>query len=213
MSGRETKQSGHADRGARPRAALVALLAVVGLALLAGCSSGTADDGGFRFVAPGGQTQISYPEAQRRPLAPITGDSLLAEGQSISSAQDKGQVVVVNIWGSWCGPCRGESPALEQVAAASAPRGVAFLGVDVRDDRQAAADFVRSRGVTYPSIFDPPGRSLLVLSGYPRNAVPSTIVLDRAHRVAAVFLTAVLASDLQPVVDRVAAEPAPPPSG
>ena len=84
-----------------------------------------------------------------------------------------------------------------------------FLGIDVRDQRDAAADFVRDRGVVYPSIFDPPGRSLLVLRGYPRNAVPSTIVLDRSHRVAAVFLTAVLASDLQPVVDRVAAEPAP----
>lgn len=194
------------------RRALLALV-VVGLTLLAGCSSGSSDDGGFRFVAPGGQTRITYPEAQRRPLAPIVGDSLLAPGQQISSAQDRGQVVVVNIWGSWCGPCRGESPALEQVAQASAARGVRFLGVDVRDDRDAAADFVRSRGVTYPSIFDPPGRSLLVLSGYPRNAVPSTIVLDRAHRVAAVFLTAVLATDLQPVVDQVAAEPAPPPSG
>ena len=188
-------------------------LAAVGLALLTGCSSGSADDGGFQFVAPGGQTQITYPEAQRRPLAPIAGDSLLATGQEISSAQSRGQVVVVNIWGSWCGPCRGEAPALEQVAAASAPRGVTFLGVDVRDDRAAAADFVRSRGITYPSIFDPPGRSLLALSGYPRNAVPSTIVLDRAHRVAAVFLTAVLASDLQPVVDRIAAEPPPPASG
>jgi thiol-disulfide isomerase/thioredoxin len=194
------------------RRALVAL-AVVGLALLAGCSGGSSDDGGFQFVAPDGQTQITYPEAQRRPLAPIVGDSLLSPGQQVSSAQDKGQVVVVNIWGSWCGPCRGESPALEQVAQASASRGVRFLGVDVRDDRDAAADFVRSRGVTYPSIFDPPGRSLLVLSGYPRNAVPSTIVLDRAHRVAAVFLTAVLATDLQPVVDRVAAEPLPPSSG
>lgn len=192
---------------------LLAALAVVGLALLAGCSSGSSDDGGFQFVAPNGQTQITYPEAQRRPLAPIVGDSLLTPGQQVSSAQDKGQVVVVNIWGSWCGPCRGESPALEQVAQASAARGVRFLGVDVRDDRDAAADFVRSRGVTYPSIFDPPGRSLLVLSGYPRNAVPSTIVLDRQHRVAAVFLTAVLASDLQPVVDRVAAEPASAPVG
>jgi thiol-disulfide isomerase/thioredoxin len=194
------------------RRALAALLAVVGLALLAGCSSG-ADDGGFQFVAPDGQTRITYPEAQRRPLAPLAGDSLLAEGQQVSSAQFRGEVVVVNIWGSWCGPCRGEAPALEQVAQEAAPRGVQFLGVDVRDDRQAAADFVHSRAITYPSIFDPPGRSLLVLSGYPRNAVPSTIVLDRQHRVAAVFLTSVLASDLQPVVDRIAAEPAPAPAG
>lgn len=182
---------------------------VVALALLAGCSGESRDDGGFTFVAPGGQTRITYPEAERRPLAAVAGDSLLQPGQELSSRQFAGRVVVVNIWGSWCGPCRGEADALEQVAEASAPRGVQLLGVDVRDDRDAAADFVRDRGVSYPSVFDPPGRSLLALRGYPRNAVPSTIVLDRQHRVAAVFLTAVLAEDLQPVVDRVAAEPAP----
>jgi thiol-disulfide isomerase/thioredoxin len=141
-------------------------------------------------------------------LAPLAGESLLEPGRTLSTDAYRGQVVVLNIWGSWCGPCRGEAPALEEVAAASAPRGVAFLGIDVRDSRDAAADFVRDRGVGYPSLYDPPGRSLLVLRGYPRNAVPSTIVLDRSHRVAAVFLTAVLASELQPVVDRIAAEPA-----
>ncbi|GAA4850498.1 TlpA disulfide reductase family protein [Actinomycetospora corticicola] len=183
---------------------------VVVLALLAGCSSAeNRDDGGFTFVAPGGQTQISYPENERRPLSPVAGDSLLRPGQELSTAQFRGQVVVLNIWGSWCGPCRAEAGALEQVAEASKARGVQFVGVDVRDDRAAAADFVRDRGVSYDSIYDPPGRSLLALRGYPRNAVPSTIVLDRQQRVAAVFLTAVLASDLQPVVDRVAAEPAP----
>lgn len=82
-----------------------------------------------------------------------------------------------------------------------------LLGIAVRDDRQAAADFLTDRGLTYPSIFDPPGRSLLALQGYPRSVVPSTIVLDRAHPVAAVFLTELLAADLLPVVQRVAAEP------
>ena len=80
--------------------------------------------------------------------------------------------------------------------------------MDVRDEvRSAAEDFLRDRGVTYPSIYDPPGRSLSALRGYPRNVVPSTIVLDRQHRVAAVFLRALLASDLQPVVESIAAEP------
>jgi hypothetical protein len=60
--------------------------------------------------------------------------------------------------------------------------------------------------VTYPSIFDPPGRSLLALQGYPRNVVPSTIVLDREHRVAAVFLQAIVAGQLLPVLQRLAAE-------
>jgi peroxiredoxin len=84
---------------------------------------------------------------------------------------------------------------------------VQVLGIDVRDDdRQAPQDFVRNRGLTYPSIYDPSGRSLLQLSGYPRNIVPSTIVLDKQHRVAAVFLRELLAQDLLPTVQRLAAE-------
>lgn len=185
----------------------LAVALVVGLALLAGCSA--PDDGGFTFTAPGGQSRIAYdPPASRGVLPAVAGESLLEPDRSISSDAFRGRVVVLNLWGSWCGPCRGEAGALEQVATATSGRGVQFLGIDVRDSRDAAADFVRDRAVPYPSIFDPPGRSLLALRGYPRNAVPSTVVLDREHRVAAVFLTAVLASDLQPVVERIAAEPA-----
>jgi thiol-disulfide isomerase/thioredoxin len=187
------------------------LVLVLGLVLLAGCSS--PDDGAFVFGGTGGRTTITYdPPDTRSALPAITGESLLEPGRTLSSQDYRGQVVVLNIWGSWCGPCRAEADALDQVALASTARGVQFVGVDVRDQRDAAADFVRDRGVVYPSIFDPPGRSLLALRGYPRNAVPSTIVLDRSHRVAAVFLTAILASDLQPVVDRLATEP-PPPAG
>lgn len=187
------------------------LVAVAALLLVAGCSSGAAD-GEFTFGGTGGRTTVTYdPPASREALPAITGESLLEPGRQLSTEAYRGQVVVLNVWGSWCGPCRAEADALDQVATASAPRGVQFLGIDVRDQRSAAADFVRDRGVVYPSIYDPPGRSLLALRGYPRNAVPSTIVLDRSHRVAAVFLTAVLASDLQPVVDRVAAEPVPAP--
>ena len=88
--------------------------------------------------------------------------------------------------------------------------GVTLLGIDVRDSADAARDFMNDRDITYPSIYDNPGRSLLALSGFPRSTVPSTIVLDRRHRVAAVFLTAIRVSELLPVVQRVAAEePAP----
>lgn len=188
----------------------VVLLALAALLLVAGCSSSGSPDGTFTFGGTGGRTMVTYdPPSSRGVLPAVSGESLLEPSRTLSTDAYPGQVVVLNIWGSWCGPCRGEADALDQVARASAPRGVQFLGIDVRDQRTAAADFVRDRGIVYPSIFDPPGRSLLALRGYPRNAVPSTIVLDRSHRVAAVFLTAVLASDLQPVVDRVAAEPLP----
>ncbi len=99
-------------------------------------------------------------------------------------------------------------PALQHVYDQTRNSGVQFLGIDVRDEqRSAPQDFVRNLGITYPSIYDPPGRSLLALTGYPRSAVPSTIVLDRAHRVAAVFLAALREIDLRPVVARIAAEP------
>ncbi len=190
------------------------LVAVAALALLAGCATGkdavVQGGGDFSFVAPGGQTRIFYdPPSARGALHGLSGDSLTRPGRTIGLDDFPGTVVVINIWGSWCGPCRTEADDLQRVYEATRASGVAFLGIDVRDDiRSAATDFVSERGITYPSIYDPPGRSLLALHGYPRNTVPSTIVLDRRHRVAAVFLTELLATDLQPVVQRIAAEPA-----
>ena len=77
----------------------------------------------------------------------------------------------------------------------------------MRDVRTDALDFARNRNITFESIFDPPGRSLAGLSGYPRNVVPSTIVFDKHHRVAAVFLTRVRVAELVPLVERLAGEP------
>lgn len=124
-----------------------------------------------------------------------------------------GQVVVINVWGQWCGPCRTEMPELQRVYNATRTAGVAFLGIDVRDNnRQAAVDFIVDRKVTFPSIYDPPMRTMIALGArYPTTVIPSTIVLDRAHRVAAVFLRALLAEDLEPVVRRLAVEPPPTP--
>lgn len=190
-------------------------LLLAALALLAGCGVGrdaVGRSGEFQFVAPGGQTRITYdPPESRGRLAQLRGESLLRPGTEIGIADFPGQVVVLNIWGSWCGPCRTEAPELQAVAEAAAGDAV-VLGIDVRDDRQAAADFVTDRGLTYDSIYDFPGRTLVQLDGYPRNVVPSTIVLDRAHRVAAVFLTPVGSSDLLPLIARLAAEPAPAPA-
>jgi thiol-disulfide isomerase/thioredoxin len=189
---------------------LVAVLAAC--ALLAGCSTSrdavqTGQE--FTFVAPGGKTEILYdPPESRGSLRSLSGESLLSPGTTVGLADYAGRVVVLNIWGSWCGPCRTEAVDLQFVAQTAAD-GVSVLGVDVRDDRAAAADFVRDRGITYDSIFDPPGRTLQALRGYPRNTVPSTIVLDRQHRVAAVYLTAIRVPELIPLVQRLAAEPAP----
>jgi thiol-disulfide isomerase/thioredoxin len=192
---------------------MIRLIAVVLAAVfLAGCSStkeAVATGGDFQFVAPGGQTTILYdPPESRGTVRDISGESLLRDGTTVGLDDYAGKVVIVNIWGSWCGPCREEMPGLQFVQEQT---GAAVLGIDVRDERQAAADFVRDRGVTFDSIFDPPGRILARLSGYPRNTVPSTLVLDKQHRVAAVFLTAVRVPELMPLVQRLQAEPAPAP--
>lgn len=184
---------------------LAAVLAV----LLTGCTAGTgSDDGEFTFVSPGWQTRIHYEPQERGRVTGLSGESLLEPGEQIHLDDFAGQVVVLNIWGSWCGPCRSEADDLQEVQDKTAEQGVQVLGINVRDSRQAAADFHRDRGLTYPSIYDPPGRSLLALRNFPRSTVPATIVLDRQHRVAAVFLTEMLASELLPEVQKVAAEPA-----
>lgn len=189
---------------------LLAALAVATFGLAAGCAT-TGDDavkegGEFTFVSPEGQTRIFYPPADRGRVDGLTGENLMEPGKKIRLSDFKDQVVVVNLWGSWCGPCRAEADDLQAVQDKTAAQGVTVLGVDVRDDRSAASDFVRDRKLTYPSIFDPSGRSLLSLENYPRSSVPSTVVLDRQHRVAAIFLTPLLESDLLPEVQKVANE-------
>ena len=128
--------------------------------------------------------------------------------KTVSLNDFSGQVVVVNVWGQWCGPCRAEITELQKVYDATRRDGVAFLGIDVRDNnRDAARDFVVDRKVTYPSIYDPAMRTMIAFGGkFPTTVIPSTLVLDRQHRVAAVFLRELLADDLMPVVQRLAAE-------
>ncbi|OHU94744.1 TlpA disulfide reductase family protein [Mycobacterium talmoniae] len=191
-------------------------LVILGATLVAlgctGCSTGddaVARGGTFEFVAPGGKTDIFYdPPADRGRPGPVAGPDLLDPARTRAVDDYPGQVVVLNIWGQWCGPCRTEIGQLQQVYDATRAQGVAFLGIDVRDyNQQAAQDFVTDRHVTFPSIYDPAMRTLIAFGGkYPSSVIPSTIVLDREHRVAAVFLRELLAQDLQPVVQRLAAE-------
>lgn len=205
-----TSASGPARRTAA--AASWGILSLVTIVVLAGCATGTdavAQSGGFDFVSPGGKTEIFYdPPSSRGAIRGLSGPDLMTVGKTTSLSDFGGKVVVVNLWGQWCGPCRGEATALESVATTTQNQGVQFLGIDVRDQQKQAQDFVIDRKVTYPSIFDPAMRTLIALGGkFPTSVIPSTLVLDRQHRVAAVFLRAITVADLQPVVERVAAEP------
>ncbi len=188
------------------------MVLMIAASLVSGCSTGddaVAQGGTFEFVAPGGKTDIGYdPPAGRGKPGPLSGPDLLDTNRTISLTDFAGKVVVINVWGQWCGPCRAEITQLQKVYDQTRDLGVAFLGIDVRDnDIDAPRDFVKDRHVTFPSIYDPAMRTMIAFGGkYPTTVIPSTVVLDREHRVAAVFLRELLAEDLLPVVQRLAAE-------
>lgn len=192
----------------RPAALGAALLAVVvGATVLAGCGTGkdaVRQGDTWEFVSPGGQTVITYPPSQRKPVAPLSGPELVTD-KPVAVSDFDGDVVVVNVWGSWCGPCRGEADLLQRTYEQTRDQGVAFLGINLRDNRGAARDFVADRGITYPSIYDFSGARLAALTT-PTSVVPTTVILDRQHRPAVVYLRAVEAVELKEAINRVAAE-------
>ncbi|MGW0227826.1 TlpA disulfide reductase family protein [Actinopolymorpha singaporensis] len=184
-------------RGARSRAlAAVATLALLGVAGLAGCSgdgSGGGGEGGdgsrstnatTRFVSGSGTVTTMPPDERRRAPA-VAGTTL--DGKRVALADYRGKVVVLNVWGSWCAPCRKEAPDLAAAARALRAKGVEFLGINTRDvSRQPAQAFVRTFDVPYPSIYDPNGEQLLGFRAtLPPSAIPSTLVIDKQGRVAA----------------------------
>ncbi|WP_447008827.1 TlpA disulfide reductase family protein [Saccharothrix sp. DSM 118769] len=184
--------------------------ALVALLLLAGCATGddaVATGGEFQLVAPNGETKLRYDGDERKKVVGLTGPSLMEDGATVSLDDYPGKVVVVNIWGAWCPPCRTEAPELQKVQDEAGPLGVQVLGVDVKEtSTELPRDFMANRQLTYPSIYDESGRAMLSFKGLPPNAVPSTFVLDKQHRVAAAFLGGVIATDLLPIVRDLAAE-------
>jgi peroxiredoxin len=183
------------------------VLALAGL-LLSACSTGSGavdvnNGGEFRFVqgTPAGEVI----PADRRASAPAFSGTLL-DGASFSSSALSGDVAVLNFWGSWCAPCRVETPEFQQVYTEVAGEGVQFLGLNVKDQLQFAQAFVTSKAITFPSLFDPKGEVALAFRDYPADAIPSTIVLDRQNRVAAVYTGEVRQTDLRAVLAQLTGE-------
>jgi thiol-disulfide isomerase/thioredoxin len=120
-----------------------------------------------------------FPAGQRSTAPQLRGTTLAGDSLVLSDVLGHG-IVAVNVWASWCSPCRQEMPRLERAA-----RMIRVVGIDERDHSGSARAFVASRGVTYPSLSDPDGRLLASLPMLPQTGVPSTLFLDRRGRVAA----------------------------
>ncbi|GLV85297.1 hypothetical protein Slala03_49860 [Streptomyces lavendulae subsp. lavendulae] len=161
-----------------------------------------------RTVAVASASGATVAAPQARPSAPaLTGTDL--DGNPISLAAFRGEVVVLNVWGSWCAPCRAEARDLALLSDEVRGAGIRFLGINTRDrDRDAARSFVRAHGLHFPSLHDPTGALLLRFPPEVLNpqTIPSTLVVDREGRVAVAIGGAVTAGRLKPLIDRVAAE-------
>lgn len=181
---------------ARARRVAVAVPAgLIALGLLAGCggapggsNGGRGGDGdGSGFFAGDGTIQV-VSAADREPAPGLVGTTLA--GQPFDLAALRGQIVVLNVWASWCAPCRAEAPNLEKVWLDTMDDGVRFVGINTRDEPENARAFERRAGITYPSVVDRDGELLLAFrTTLPPAAIPTTLVIDREGRMAARALT------------------------
>ncbi|MFD5552288.1 TlpA family protein disulfide reductase [Streptomyces sp. NPDC127068] len=172
-------------RAARP--VLPALGAVLAALALTACSGAAGSGGGGGSAVDG--LGIRTVVEEERPDAPeLRGETLDGERLDLGGPQYAGKVVVVNVWGSWCVPCRAEAKHLVKAAERTEDRGVAFVGINTRDPGKGPARaFEEEYGVPYPSFYDPAGKLLLRFpKGYLHpQSIPSTVVIDRNGKVAA----------------------------
>lgn len=182
----------------------VLVVSVVVTLVLSGCADQQAG-GGQLAVSQVTVASKALKPAERTVRPELRGTDL--DGRPFDVGGLRGKVVVVNYWGSWCAPCRVETPGLVRAAERAKPLGVVFTGVNIRDNKASARAFARRYAVPYPSLFDPSMLSTPAFGPMAPRALPATFVLDRQGRVAAFFYGAVTERSLMAVLRGIAAEP------
>lgn len=182
---------------------LVAAAAAVA-ALLAGCgtpaghpASGASGTGSSASAQAPGTTV--FPAADREMVPAVSGKTLTGGSLALRDLTGKG-VVVVNVWASWCTPCREEAGVLTAAASQLKDQDVGFVGVDEADSASAARSFVQKSGATYPQLLDPDGAILARLKLLPASGIPSTLVLDRRGHMAARVIGPLTSTTLHQVI-------------
>ncbi|MHA4817105.1 TlpA family protein disulfide reductase [Streptomyces aculeolatus] len=189
------------------RTLAAAAAAVAGALALTACGEDATSSGGnTQFVS--GTGQLTVVKASDRLAAPdISGET--TDGEELALADYRGKVVVLNVWGSWCAPCRAEAPNLRKVSEDTADRGVQFVGINTRDlDVANAQAFDRGFKIEYPSLYDPSGKLILK---FPKNslspqAIPSTLILDREGKIAVRALKPLSEEELRKALEPVIEE-------
>ena len=182
------------------------VVTAVGLSLVAAALSAcTEGDIRVSATATDGVVEVIAAE-ERQEIDSITGT--LLDGGAFDSASLTGRVVVYNVWGSWCAPCRTEAPELKRVWQETQPLGVQFVGINVRDNDASARAFEETYGIDYPSITtDTSSEAILAFgSALPPSAVPSTMIVDARGRLSARIVGPVDYSTLSTLITEAAAE-------
>lgn len=141
--------------------------------------------------------------AGQRPQAPqISG--IILNGGHLNVASLRGAPVVLNFWGSWCGPCEAEAPVLARVASDTQRLGVHFVGIDIMDDPSAGRAFEQAHDISYPSISDPNGLVAASFGPLAPGTTPSTYILDARGRIAWAYFGRVTYNQLETAIVGVA---------
>ncbi|NEY36605.1 redoxin domain-containing protein [Streptomyces sp. PRKS01-65] len=200
-------RSNRATARVRRRAALGAGAAVAALLVSACGSGGTSGGGGDTHFITGSDGIATVDKGERADAPDLSGETV--DGKQLDVDDYKGKVVVLNVWGSWCPPCRAEAKNFQKVYEDVKDQGVQFVGINTRDTSTGPARaFEKEYGVTYPSLYDPTGKLMLRFEKGTLNpqAIPSTLVIDRDGKIAARTLQALSEEKLRSMLEPVLAE-------
>ncbi|MFD7102163.1 TlpA family protein disulfide reductase [Streptomyces celluloflavus] len=191
----------------RRRVTLLAAGAAAASLTLSACGEGASGGSAQTQFVQGKDGIDTVAKAERKPVPELSGET--TTGKKLAVADYKGKVVILNIWGSWCGPCIGEAPNFAKVANETKDKGVQFIGINTRDaEKSQAVTFEEEHKVPYPSLFDPAGKLMLRFPKGSLNpqSIPTTIAVDRQGKIAARSIGPLTEDDLRKMVDPLIAE-------
>ncbi|MFH9423241.1 TlpA family protein disulfide reductase [Streptomyces sp. NPDC017529] len=168
------------------RTTLLAAGAALAALTLSACGEGTSGGSEQTQFVQGEGGVATVAKKDRKPVPALSGET--TRGEKLDVAAYKGKVVVLNVWGSWCGPCIAEAANFAKVANETKAKGVQFVGINTRDSQQSqAVSFEDQHKMPYPSLFDPTGKLMLRFPKGSLNpqSIPSTIAVDREGKIAA----------------------------